>query len=143
MVHKLGFRFTIYSFFLMSTLLSISALACGPPLTPLIPHLHSPLLLLQPTPFLHPEYNARIRGISKSMSIRSEHHRSYSFSGLSPLPVLHLSHCPVLPSILSFLCHLISVLYHWNTWINYCKFKEDFISKPGQSLNSTWLLHFY
>ncbi|XP_077055294.1 tensin-1 isoform X1 [Siphateles boraxobius] len=27
------------------------------------------------------EYNARIRGISKSMSIRSEHHRSYSFSG--------------------------------------------------------------
>ncbi|XP_051752021.1 tensin isoform X9 [Ctenopharyngodon idella] len=27
------------------------------------------------------EYNARIRGISKSMSFRSEHHRSYSFSG--------------------------------------------------------------
>nr|XP_017212095.1 tensin-1-like isoform X4 [Danio rerio] len=27
------------------------------------------------------EYNARIRGISKSMSFQSEHHRSYSFSG--------------------------------------------------------------
>lgn len=27
------------------------------------------------------EYNARIRGLSNSMSFRSEHHRSYSFSG--------------------------------------------------------------
>ncbi len=54
-----------------------------------------PLLLLQPTPsFLHPEYNARIRGISNSMSFRSEHHRSYSFSGLSP------SRSPISPSVL-------------------------------------------
>lgn len=54
-----------------------------------------PLLLLQPTPsFLHPEYNARIRGISNSMSFRSEHHRSYSFSGLSP------SRSSISPSVL-------------------------------------------
>lgn len=95
---KLRFRFTLSSFFLFSPLLSVSAVVYGSPLTPLISNLHlhtPPLLLLQPTPsFLHPEYNARIRGISNSMSFQSEHHRSYSFSGLS------LSRCSISPSVL-------------------------------------------
>lgn len=110
---KLRFRFTLSSFFMF--FLPSVCFCCGIWMTPhTTVFQHAPSYSssssasTQSPSFLHQEYNARIRGLSNSMSFRSEHHRSYSFSGLSPLTILHFSLCPPLPSVLFLhLCHLI------------------------------------
>lgn len=78
----------IFIFLFCSMHLSLSVVFLFPPLH----HLAlspPPTPSLSSLPALEKEYNARIRGISESMtSQQSDRHRSYSFSGLSTFPSL-------------------------------------------------------
>lgn len=114
-----------FSFFFLRFLSDSSGLPCGPAShtssiaasslllhSTFFPSSTSKNTPYPPSPSLpgETEYNARIRGISESMTPQSDRHRSYSFSGLSTrlmlcliMIILLFLFAFVLPSMASFI----------------------------------------